>query len=183
MGPILFILYINDIPQYLEHCQARLFADDTLIYIVSDSIEDATTKMNHDLSIISHKLCQNKLKLNVSKTKAMIITNGNIDKNNIDLNINGEKIEIEHKIKYLGVIIDDKLSFDQNVNHVCRKVGLKVNVLNRLRNELNPNQKLTLYKAIIEPHFNYCASIYCFCQIQPIYVDSKLFRTIVLDRF
>lgn len=58
LGPILFILYINDIPRSLEHCQSKLFADDTLIYIVSDTIEDATSKISHDLDLISKKLCQ-----------------------------------------------------------------------------------------------------------------------------
>lgn len=159
LGLLLFILYINDIPRCLKHCLAKLFVDDTLIYIVSDTIEDATSKINHDLETISKRLCQNKLKSNVNKTKAIVITNKNIDRNNINLYINQTKLEIEHKIRYLGVIIDDKLCFDKNINHVCRKVGQKVNVLNRLRNELNIEQKLTLLKSIIEPHFNYCASI------------------------
>lgn len=159
LGPLLFILYINDIPNCIEHCQVRLFADDTLIFAIADTVEDATQKINHDLERIYRKLCQNKLKLNVNKTKAMIITNKKIDKSNVNIIINGSKIQIESEIKYLGVIIVEKLNFDRNINRVCQSVGQKVNVLNRLRNELNTNQKLTLYKSLIVPHFNYCASI------------------------
>ena len=159
LGPLIFILYINDIPNCLKYCHAKLFADDALVFNISDTIEEATAKINHDLDLIYTKLCQNKLKLNVTKTKVMIITNKKIDRSNINIYINGTRLDIENEIKYLGVVIDDKLNFEKNINNVCKKVGQKVNVMNRLRNELNFNQKLTLYKAIIEPHFNYCASI------------------------
>lgn len=159
LGPLIFILYINDIPNCLKYCQAKLFADDALVFNISETIEEATNKINHDLDLIYKKLCQNKLKLNVNKTKVMIISNKKIDRSNINIHINGTRLDIENEIKYLGVVIDDKLSFEKNINNVCKKVGQKVNVMNRLRNELNLNQKLTLYKAIIEPHFNYCASI------------------------
>lgn len=67
----------------------------------------------------------------------MIITNENIEKSNINININGTKLDIESEIKYLGIIFDEKLNFEKNINHVCKKVGQKVNVLNRLRNGLN----------------------------------------------
>ena len=159
LGPLLFILYINNITKCLKYCTAKNFADDTLVYIIADSIDDAISKLNEDLAILYKLLCQNKLKLNVSKTKGMIITNQNVDKNVIRICINEEKIEIENKIKYLGVIIDDKLIFDENIDHVCKKIGTKISVMGRLRNELNCNQKLNLYKTIIEPHFTYCSSI------------------------
>lgn len=59
----------------------------------------------------------------------------------------------------MGTIIDDKLSFGQNINHICKKVGQKISVLGRLRNELSCDQKLTIYKSIVQPHFVYCATI------------------------
>lgn len=159
LGPLLFILYINDLPSYLIYCIAKLFADDTLIYIISDSLDEAMGRMNYDLNTMYNKLCQNKLKLNVSKTKVMVITNRTIDRSNVDIFMNGTRLDIESEMKYLGIIIDDKLTFGRNISYVCKKVGQRVNVLNRLRNELDVGQKLTLYRSIIEPHFNYCPSI------------------------
>lgn len=159
LGPLLFILYINCITTYIKHCTVKMFADDSFVYISDSNIDQAIQKLNEDLNRLFDKLCQIKLKLNVDKTKAMIITNKTIDRSNIDIFINGTRLEIEREIKYLGVIIDDQLKFDKNIEYVCKKVGKKTGVLSRLRNELNKNQKEYLYKSLIQPHFIYCASI------------------------
>lgn len=65
LGPLLFILYINDLPNCLKYSMIKMFADDTLIYVIEDSIEEATRRINEDLNSLFIKLCQNKLKLNV----------------------------------------------------------------------------------------------------------------------
>lgn len=159
LGPLIFILYVNNMVNCLKFSKAKMFADDTLIYIVADSLHDAMSKINSDLDTLFMKLCQNKLKLNVDKTKAMVITNKLININDLKIFINGSKLDIVNEIKYLGVILDNKLKFDSNVSQICKKIGQKLNVLNRLRHELNQNQKLYLYKTIIQPHFMYCPSI------------------------
>lgn len=159
LGPLLFILYINDLGDCLKNCKIKMFADDTLIYIIADCLETASMLINDDLSRLFNKLCQNKLKLNVDKTKVMIISNKKIDRNNVNIFINGSRLEIENEIKYLGIIIDDKLRFDKNNDYLCKKIGKKVNVLSRLRHELSTGQITMLYKTLIQPHFTYCSSI------------------------
>lgn len=77
----------------------------------------------------------------------------------MNISINGSRLKIEHEIKYLGVIFDDKLKFEKNTSHLCKKLGQKLSVISRLRKELNCQQKLNLYKSIVQPHFNYCASV------------------------
>lgn len=159
LGPLLFILYINDLGDCLTNCKIKMFADDTLIYIIEDSLENATKFINDDLNKLFKKLCHEKLKLNVEKTKAMIISNKIFDRDSVNIFINESRLEIENIIKYLGVILDDKLKFDKNVDYLCKKIGKKTNVISRLRNELSKGQKAMLYKTIVEPHFNYCSSI------------------------
>lgn len=188
LGPLIFILYINNIINCLNHCTAKMFADDTLIYIIADSLDDAVRKINEDLNTLFIKLCQNKLKLNLDKTKVMVITNKKIDIRNIHIEINGSKLEIESEIKYLGVVIDDKLKFDRNVSQKCSKIGQKLNVLNRLRNELNQDQKLYIYKTIIQPHIMYCPSILYLSNDTDInrlqVLQNKCMRQILkMDRF
>lgn len=73
--------------------------------------------------------------------------------------MNGQRLEIEHEMKYLGIYLDDKLKLDKNTNNLCKELGQKMSVLGRLRRELNKGQKAFLYKSIIEPHFTYCASV------------------------
>lgn len=77
---------------------AKFFADDTLVYVTAESIEEATIKINEDLNVLYEKLCQNKQKRNVKKTKVMIISNKNINKNNVNIHIIGSKLEIEKEI-------------------------------------------------------------------------------------
>lgn len=160
LGPLLFNLYINDLSDCLIWCIMKLFADDTLNYLVSKNMEGAQERMNDDLNRLYHKICQNKLKLNIIKTKAMVITRKrNINVEDVNIMIAGSRLEIVDCIKYLGVYIDNRLKFDKNIDNVCTKVGRKVGVLSRLRNELNMQQKITIYRTIIEPHFTYCSSV------------------------
>lgn len=159
LGPLLFLLYINDIGNCLKYCRIKMFADDTLIYITTDRVEVAIERINQDLSLLFKKLCQNKLKLNINKTKAMILTNKKYNDDEIEISINEGKIEIVDNIKYLGVVIDNKLKMNKNIDYLCKKIGKKANIISRLRYELNLHQKLNIYKAIIHPHFIYCSSI------------------------
>lgn len=122
LGPFLFIIYINDLPEYLLNCEISLFADDTLIYIRSKNIDQAIEKLNCDLNIMADKLNQYKLKLNVNKTKAIIILgNKQINQHMLNIKINDEIIEVVNEIKYLGIIIDNELNFNSNTEHVQKK--------------------------------------------------------------
>lgn len=160
LGPLLFLIYINDIGNCLEFCQIRMFADDTLIFVAEDNIDEAIVKINTDLDSLYHKICMNKLKLNIRKTKVLIIDNKNsLNKYESNIKINNVNLDIVDHVKYLGVIIDENLSFKNHLSYISGKIGSKINVLSRLRNELNCQQKITIYKSIIEPHFTYCASI------------------------
>lgn len=160
LGQLLFIIYVNDISNCLKHCKTEMFADDTAIYTETDTIEEAMEQMNEDLNILYKKICENKLKLNIDKTKTMIFGNRmNTYNNEILIKINEKKVEIVDKIKYLGVVVDNKLGFSSNIDHICNKIGMQIIILNRLRNELNCTQKITIYKSVIEPHFIYSASI------------------------
>lgn len=159
LGPLLFNLYINDLGDELRWSIMKLFADDTLDYACGNFFREIVARINEDLRVLFDKICQYKLKLNVTKTKAMIVTGQRFDRNEVDILINGERIEIVDKIKYLGVIIDDRLDFKNNSEYVCGKVGKKTGVLSRLRNELTFGQKMLIYKTVVEPHFTYCSSI------------------------
>lgn len=159
LGPLLFILYINDLVNCLKYCSVKLFADDTLLYVTVNDLELGVRNVNEDLSRLFGVICQNELKLNVDKTKVMIITNKQIDRENVNIYINGCKLKIESEMKYLGVMIDDKLKFDKNADYLAKKIGKKTNVISRLRKQLTAGQKASLYKTIIEPHFTYCASV------------------------
>lgn len=160
----LFLLYINDIKRSLKHCKIKLFADDTLLYVAEEDINTALEKINYDLENVYNWMCANQLKLNISKTKGMVICNyGNFD--HLEIKIGNEKIELVKTMKYLGVMIDSNLKMKSHIDYVCKKVAKKIGFLARISKNLNFMDKITIYKTIIVPHFEYCATFLLLCNL------------------
>lgn len=158
----LFLLYINDIKSCLEECKVKLFADDTLLYIAATNLEEARRKINMELDNLNKWLCANQLKLNVGKTKAMVLSSsGNF--NDIDITIGNDKIHCVEEMKYLGVIIHKNLKTSAHVEYICKKIAKKIGFLARISKNLNFEDKITIYKTIIAPHFEYCPSFLFLC--------------------
>lgn len=110
LGPLLFVLYVNDIGNGLKQSQIKMFADDTLVYVISDNIVDSCNELNEDLEVLLNDLCQHKLKLNVSETKAILISNKkSVDVSALNLKINDEDVLFVDQVKYLGIVIDNKI--------------------------------------------------------------------------
>lgn len=159
LGPILFSLYINDLGLNLKYASYHLFADDTVIFINGKSKMELETRLNEDLGRLTNWLKINKLKLNTSKSKVMIIERKPIVGYDINISIDNTKIEIVQSIKYLGVIIDNNLKFGEHVDYVCKKVSKKLGFFYRCGKYLSPWARRTVYNTIIMPHFNYASTI------------------------
>lgn len=163
LGPLLFIIYINDINLVAGLHSLNLFADDTLLYCTHKNLDEAVISMNKSLKNIEIFLIKNKLKLNVNKTKSMIITTNykynHIHWDDIQLEINSKKIEFVSEIKYLGVIIDKRLNFNSHSEYINKKISVKLYFLSRICKRLSMYAKLTLYNSLIQPHFDYCATL------------------------
>jgi hypothetical protein len=124
LGPLLFILYINDIKNVLRYSKLNLFADDTLLYIAADTLDEAVNKMNDDLMSLFQWLALNKLKLNVQKTKYMVITlNKYVPVDLFKIKIGDNDLECVKHMKYLGVVFDDKLKFNKNMEVLLKKIS------------------------------------------------------------
>lgn len=158
LGPILFILYINDINDSVNESKLNCFADDTSISYAHKNASTAVDMVNHDLENISDWLKFNKLKLNITKTKYMIISSKSIICDN-EIRIDNEVIERVNIFKYLGIIIDYQLKFKQNAEYVAKKMARKVNILARLNKQLFFWSKISIYTTTILPHIDYCSSI------------------------
>lgn len=160
----MFLLYVNDIVKSIVHSKLTLFADDTLIYISGKNVQECVSKLNEDLSRINAWLNVNKLKLNVDKTKYMVLNERkNTDLDDICIIINGSEIERVNMIKYLGVIIECHLKMKLHVDYLCKKVAKKIGFLARISRKLPIQHRILLYKSIIAPHFEYCPSILYSC--------------------
>ena len=158
LGPILFILYINDMKRVLRFCDINLFADDTVLFITITDVEQAMGHLNEDFLSLASWLKFKKLKLNISKTKYMIISSANA-RADVNVQIDGETIDRVREIKYLGVVIDDMLTFKSHINTVIKKAAKKYGIICRIKNELTVASKIQLYKSLISPHIDFCSSI------------------------
>ncbi len=160
LSPLLFILYVNDVTNVVMHSSVNLFADDTLLYVVADSLEEATLKMNEDLEKLNGWLNFNKLALNVNKTKAMIISlKSNLDTENNIVKISNEQIDYVDDFKYLGFWLDKRLDFNKHLDYIEKKMLGKYHMLKNISRKLNANNLDMLYKSLISPHIDYCSSV------------------------
>ena len=122
LGPLLFLLYINDLSTVSNDLFSILFADDSNMFTIGKNINDMCTKMNTALVDIEEWLHCNKLSLNVLKTHYMIFTPRNKVVNDIDLLICNTAIHRVYVTKFLGVQIDSKLTWKNHIEYTCKKL-------------------------------------------------------------
>lgn len=129
---------------------------------MGEDAEAVVKIINEELIVLYRWLKQNGLSLNTDKTKFMIIKsrfNSIPTKGHSGVFINNQRIEQVQECKYLGVVVDEHLTFSKHAEYITKKIAKKVYLLGRMSNYLSEWSKLTIYKAIILPHFNYCSSI------------------------
>ena len=165
LGPLLFLLYINDLPEYLKNTRPRLFADDTNITATSHTIADIETAANCDLENLKNWLIANKKSLNVAKTEFMLIGSPQMIRNasNAQPNILIENKQIQqvNKAKTLGIIIDQHLSWKPNTENICKKITSGISALRRVKPFIAERDTLnSIYNAIVRPYFDYCSEVW-----------------------
>ena len=163
LGPLLFLIYINDFPQCLNHATARLFADDTNLTVAGISIQEIESNMNRDLAYVNEWLLANKLSLNVVKTEFILI--GSAQKLNSiviqpNIEINQVKINQVGNATVLGVEIDDRLSWDSHIDKVAKKVTSGIGAIRKIRDLVDRETLISVYNALINPHFDYCSEVW-----------------------
>lgn len=161
LGPTLFILYINDIVKAIKKCDVQLFADDTLVYVTGDRMDDILKLLNEDLNNLLQWLNNNSLQINTNKTKMMIIKSkhNKSQESSASVKISNEIIERVNRFKYLGCVIDENLTFSDHAKYISNKTAKKINVLGRVSHSLSYWTRMTIYKSIIAPHFYFCSTL------------------------
>ena len=155
LGPLLFILYINDMCRCSNILSFIHFADDTTVFIRGDNLDSLYDTMNNELKKIDSWLCSNKLSLNISKTSFMVHSNKSktTDKSLLIRNTN---ISLVHTAKFLGILIDDELKFKDHIRFVCGKVSKSVGIIRRLSGIVPSYVLKKIYMSLIYPYLIYC---------------------------
>ena len=162
IGPILFLLYINDLPNSTT-LFCSLFADDTIFCKTSSDLNVIKKSLDEELEKASVWFRANKLSLNVSKTKYMVFRLGSMASldNNFKIFINGEEVErISYEnetksFKFVGVHLDEFLNWNEHTKMVKNKVSSSLYALNQIKNILPSKTLKTIYSSMILPHIDY----------------------------
>ena len=162
LGPLLFIIYINDIVNCSKLLKFILFADDTNLFYSNSDLAQLQKIVNSELTKLSDWFCANKLSLNVVKTNYMLFGYKPIPKTlaQFKLFIDGNNLERVSSTKFLGVFVDEKLKWDVHVNYVASKMSKGLGMLGRVRNLLPFDALRVLYHTLIYPYLLYCSIIW-----------------------
>ena len=155
LGPLLFLIYINDLPNISNKLKFYLFADDTNIYLESDDLINLEKIMNKELVKLYEWLSINRLSLNISKTNFVIFAPINKRKATVTILINKIAIDEVQHVKYLGVLIDSQLTFKYHIEEMNKKVSRAIGVLYKLRPFVTSKIVTNVYYAIIYPFLLY----------------------------
>ena len=164
LGPLLFIIYMNDISEVTNKFHFTLYADDTSLIepictFTTDlkNYTEASNTINQELKLITDWLCLNKLSLNAKKTKTMIFHHRqrNISEIKLNLSINDTPIEQVNEFNFLGLMFDECMTWKSHTQKICSKIAVVNGTLNRLKRFISCDILKTIYNALIQPHLNY----------------------------
>ena len=188
LGPLLFILYINDLPHALTKSKCVIYADDTTIYYSSNSQNDLFNIINFDLEQLSDWYKANKLSLNSIKSNFVIFSkNQHPKENNLTVNINGEALTQLPSSKFLGIIIDSKLEWKEQTLACRSKLSSGLYALNSAKHILSESNLKTLYYSLMHSHLTYGLLLWGSAlkkYIQPLEILlKKAVRTITKSKY
>ena len=162
LGPILFLIYINDITFEIQRSLIDLYADDATLYAKHTNVQEIESTLQSDLNSVSEWCKTNNMAIHPLKSKCMLLgTNAKLNKASA-LNLYVDEVQIDNVTskKLLGIVIDSSLSWNLQVDFVCKKINAKIALLKRLNYFLTDQMRQLFYKAYILPMFDYCCSVW-----------------------
>ena len=160
LGPLFFLIFINDLPFFLNGVKSKLFADDTTLYHQGNDLDLLISDFTKKVSPLFDWCGKNRIDINWSKTFCMFITNKRVLLPT-HIELNGFKIDSVEKFKLLGITIDNKLNFKSHVASLCLIINSKLFSISRLFN-LCSSVKIQFFKTFILPYFDYCISLFVY---------------------
>lgn len=192
LGPLLFLIYVNDLPIASPALSTIMFADDTNLFYSSSNIENLFHKVNRELIKISDWFKANKLSLNAKKTKYTLFHSCQQKKflpNNLPfLSIENNEIIQENVTKFLGVLIDENLSWKTHINSVNSKISKNIGLLYKARPFVKTDCMKQLYFSFVHGYLTYANIAWASThktKLKPLYRRQKHAARVIFnkDRF
>ena len=134
LGPLFFILYINDLPFASSLTESLLFADDTSIFYSHRDQDHLISVLNEESIKIDSWMRSNKLSVNIKKTNYVVFKSAQKKaSSDLPLSFNSQVLKEKNSVKFLGVYIDNSLTWKSHINHICKKMSKSIGVIFRSR--------------------------------------------------
>ena len=162
LGPLLFNIFCNDIYTYIRSCKLILFADDTTLHESHRNMNYLTHMVQEDIKNLDSWFKANKLSLNTQKSVVMMFLPRTTDENlkHPIIKIDTVSLPVVSQTKFLGITIDNKLSWKEHINNIIRKISINKILIGKSRNLMTHTAKRNIYYAHIYPHLTYTNTIW-----------------------
>jgi len=160
LGPLLFNIFLNDLFLFVSNSKLSNYADDNTLYATGYNLSEAKKMLLNDFDIVKEWFYENYMVLNAENFHFMCIGKNT---ENETLVINNTTLHNSKEEKILGVIIDNKLTFNSHIREICKKASQKISALSRVSYQLNDAEKKLLFNAVVKSQFSYCPLVWMFC--------------------
>ena len=176
LGPILFLLFINDLPNASSLLFPTLFADDTTLSIARNEFSDLISVLNQELQSVKEWTVSSRLSINVDKTEMVLISNKNVMNINGQVLFDNEFLNFSNSCVFLGTRLDHKLSFADHTGYVLDKLSKNTGILYRIKDDMTPQARLNYYYALLYPYLSYNIVVWGStfqCHLNPVVLIQK----------
>ena len=160
LGPLLFLIYINDIHNAIHYSKTYLFADHTNLLNINKKLKKLQREINTDLKCLCSWLLANKISLNKTKTELVFFKKPNTSIPRYKIKIMGKIIYPSNSIKYLGIYLDEHLNGSAHAESIIPKLRRANDMLAKIRYFTSPQQTKSIYHAIFGSHMTYGCQIW-----------------------
>ena len=172
LGPLLFLIYINDLTNVCKFIMPIFFADDSNLFQDGESLNEIENILNEELNEIMKWLKVNKLTLNVDKTQCMLFTRKKCN-TKLSIKIENSFLTQVTKTKFLGIIIDEKLNWKDHILYISNKISKATGVIIKAR-MLGKRALLSLNYSLVYPYLTYCCKVWGATYLYNIEILNKL---------
>ena len=159
LGPLLFLYFINDLPEFIKSSQAKLFADDSLLFKVIRNDTDRALLQNN-LTALEHSKITWQMSFNPTKCVVLLISTNKKTGLSTQYQLHGHTFEMVDSSKYLGMAIRDDLSWETRVQNTASKANRTLGFLRRNMKDCTKPVKDLTYKTMIRPVMEYSAAVW-----------------------
>lgn len=162
LGPLLFLLFINDLPKHLVLILAHLiiFVDDLSIAVSAKTLNELKSVCESLIRQFENWCRLNALIINIEKTESVLFAIRNSTMCSFDLYHGNESLKSKEVVKFLGVYVDDKLRWSHHVNHVCKKMSSAFYAISRIKDILPQQTIISVYYSLVYSHMSYCILVW-----------------------